>query len=258
MPYSAENIESIRVANQAVRYALDAVGDLVAPDVTTAELNAAVEEVLRRAGAEFLFVGQRMPNVSTPFPSAACISVNEEIVHGVPGDRRLAEGDIVSVDCGARIAGWCGDSARTWAVGRVDESSRRLIDVTRVALDVAIAEIRPGLRWSRVAMLIQGRAERAGFGVVRDFCGHGVGRELHEPPSVPNHDGFGRRRMPDFILEPGLVIAIEPMFTAGTYRVMQALPGAWPVVTKDGRRSAHFEHTVAVTDSGADVLSARG
>lgn len=104
-------------------------------------------------------------------------------------------------------------------------------------------------------MLIQGRAERAGFGVVRDFCGHGVG-ELHESPSVPNHaDGFGRRRMPDFTLEPGLVIAIEPMFTAGTYRVMQALPGAWPVVTRDGKRSAHFEHTVAVTDSGADVLS---
>lgn len=254
---SAEEIGLLREANQLVKAALDAVAAEIAPGVTTGHLNAVVEGILAAAAAEPLFVGQRMPGVSAPFAAAICASVNEEVIHGVPGDRELREGDIVSVDCGVRLAGWCGDSARTWPVGRVDGGSRRLMDVTRQALETAIAEANPGRRWSEVASRIQLVAERAGFGVVRDFGGHGVGRELHEPPHVPNFvEMFRRRRAAqDFTLRPGLVIAIEPMVTAGTYRTMQSAPGAWPVVTKDGSRAAHFEHTVAITESGAEILS---
>jgi len=253
-----EEISLLRDANQLVRAALDAVAAEIAPGVTTGHLNAVAESVLSAAAADPLFVGQRMPNVTLPFAAATCVSVNEEIIHGVPGDRELLEGDIVSVDCGARLAGWCGDSARTWAVGSADRASMRLMDTTREALDIAISEIRPGRKWSEIARRIQALAERSGFGVVRDFGGHGVGRELHEPPHVPNYsdDMFRRKGPPDFTLQPGLVIAVEPMLTAGTYRTEQSAPGEWPIVTRDRRRSAHFEHTLAVTDTGADVLSA--
>ena len=256
---TAEQISLLRDANQLVRAALDAVAAEIAPGVTTGRLNAAAEAVLAAAAAEPLFVGQRMPGVALPFAAATCVSVNEEIIHGVPGDRELREGDIVSVDCGARLAGWCGDSARTWPVGAVDAASRRLMDVTRSALDTAISEMAPGRKWSEIARRMQAAVERAGFGVVRDFGGHGVGRELHEPPHVPNYadDAFRRRKSaPDFTLLPGLVVAVEPMVAAGTYRTVQSAPGEWPIVTRDRRRSAHFEHTVAVTDAGVDVLSA--
>jgi methionyl aminopeptidase len=252
MLYNTENIESIRVANQAVKEALDGVESLIAPGITTMRINVTIEKILRRIGAEFLFVGQRILNTLTPFPTAACVSVNEEVVHGVPNDYSLIEGDIVSIDCGTKIAGWCGDSARTWAVGHINKPSQKLIKATRKALDIAIAKIRPGLPWNQIAMLIQAQAKQSGFDIVRDFCGHGIGRKLHELPSVPNHTN---NFMLDFILEPGLVIAIEPIFTTGTYHVIQKTPGEWPVVTRDGKRSAHFEHTIAVTSNGVDVLS---
>ena len=255
---SDEEIALLRAANQVVKAALDAVAAEVAPGVTTGRLNAVAEGVLRSAGAEPLFVGQRIASVNLPFAAATCVSVNEEVIHGVPGDRALREGDIVSVDCGVRLAGWCGDSARTWPVGTVDRESMRLMDYGKGALDLAISMARPGRRWSEIARRMQLMVEAAGYGVVRDFCGHGVGRELHEPPSVPNHaDSLSRRRAAqDFTLAPGLVIAVEPMVTAGTYRVAQAAPGAWPVVTKDGRRAVHFEHTIAITRDGVAVLSA--
>lgn len=256
---SRHEVELIRSANQAVKAALDAVAAEVAPGVTTGRLDSVAEEVLTAHGAGSLFVGQSMQNVASLFRFATCVSVNEEVIHGVPGDRVLLEGDIVTVDCGAILDEWCGDSARTWPVGKIDSPSRKLLDVTRAALDMAIAAIRPGERWSHIARRIQNQAERNGFGVVRDYCGHGVGRSLHLPPQVPNYVDTVRKKKEkdaDFILEPGMVIAVEPMFTAGTYRVCQSVPGEWPIVTKDGSRSAHFEHTVAVVEDGADVLSA--
>lgn len=255
---SPAEIEKLRSANQVVKAVLDAVATEIAVGVTTGHLNAVAQSVLDDHGATALFIGQQMPKVSSRFAAATCTSVNEEVIHGVPGDYALADGDIVSVDCGARLDGWCGDSARTWAVGAVDDASRKLLAVTREALDIAIAEIRPGRKWNRVARQIQWCAERNGFGVVRDYCGHAVGTELHEPPQVHNFvDSLSRRRSreADFTLQPGLVIAVEPMFTAGTHEVEQSAPGEWPIVTKDRKRSAHFEHTVAVTEDGAVVLS---
>jgi len=255
---SPAEIEKLRAANQVVKAVLDAVADEIAPGVTTGHLNMIAQSVLDDHGATALFIGQEMPKVSSRFAAATCISVNEEVIHGVPGEYALAEGDIVSVDCGARLDGWCGDSARTWAVGEIDIDSQELLDVTMEALSIAIAEIRPGRKWNRVARQIQWCAERSGLGVVRDYCGHAVGTELHEPPQVHNFvDDLNRkrRREADFTLQPGLVIAVEPMFTAGTHEVEQSAPGEWPIVTKDRKRSAHFEHTVAVTDDGAIVLS---
>ena len=237
---------------------MDAVGAEIVPGVTTGHLNAVAQSVLDEFGATALFIGQQTSKVSSLFDAATCTSVNEEVIHGVPGDYALADGDIVSVDCGARLDGWCGDSARTWAIGAVDSISQKLLDVTEEALRIAIAEIRPGRKWNRVARQIQWCAERNGLGVVRDYCGHAVGTELHELPMVHNFvDNLShkRRKEVDFILQPGLVIAVEPMFTAGTYEVEQSAPGEWPIVTKDRKRSAHFEHTVAVTDDGVTVLS---
>ncbi len=255
---SAAEIEKLHAANQVVKAVLDAVGAEIAEGVTTGHLNDIAQSMLDDRGATALFIGQQMPNVSHPFAAAICTSVNEEVIHGVPSDYHLAPGDIVSVDCGARLDGWCGDSARTWAVGAVDGDSQRLLDVTEEALGIAIAEIRPGRKWNRVARQIQWCAERSGFGVVRDYCGHAVGTELHEPPQVYNFvDDLNRkrRRAADFTLQPGLVIAVEPMFTSGTHEVEQSAPGAWPIVTKDRKRSAHFEHTIAVTEDGVIVLS---
>ena len=255
---SPAEIEKLQAANQVVKSVLDTVGAEIAAGVTTGHLNMVAKSVLDDFGAEALFIGQRMPKVSFPFSAATCISVNEEVIHGVPGERILIDGDIVSVDCGAMLDGWCGDSARTWAVGAVDAISQKLLDATKEALEIAIAEIRPGRKWNRVARQIQWCAERNGLGVVRDYCGHAVGTELHEPPQVYNFvDSLSRKRSKemDFILQPGLVIAVEPMFTAGTYEVEQCAPGEWPIVTKDRKRSAHFEHTMAVTDDGVIVLS---
>lgn len=255
---SHADIEKLRAANQVVKSVLDAVDGEIAPGVTTGQLNAIAQSVLDDHGATALFIGQEMPKVATKFTAATCTSVNEEVIHGVPGDYALADGDIVSVDCGARLDGWCGDSARTWAVGEIDAASQKLLDVTKEALGIAISEIRPGRKWNRVARQIQWCAERSGFGVVRDYCGHAVGTELHEPPQVHNFvDSLSRKRSreADFTLQPGLVIAVEPMFTAGTHEVEQSAPGEWPIVTKDRRRSAHFEHTVAVTGDGVIVLS---
>jgi len=255
---SLAEIEKLRAANQVVKAVLDTVATEIAPGVTTGHLDAIAKSVLHDCGASALFIGQQMSSVSSSFAATTCVSVNEEVIHGVPGARTLSAGDIVSVDCGARLDGWCGDSARTWTVGAVDDISQKLLNVTEEALGIAIAEMRPGRKWNRVARQIQWCAERNGLGVVRDYCGHAVGTELHEPPQVYNFvDSLSRKRArdADFVLQPGLVIAVEPMFTLGTHEVEQSAPGAWPIVTKDGKRSAHFEHTLAVTDSGVIVLS---
>jgi methionyl aminopeptidase len=244
----------MRHAGRLVFQVLERLALLVRPGVTTGEMNAVAEEMIARAGAEPLFRGQRHSQAKFPFPAAVCTSVNEEVVHGIPGDRRLREGDIVSVDCGVRLAGLCGDSARTFAVGKVDAGTCTLLDVTLASLDLAVREIRPNRWWGDVASQIQAMVERAGFSVVREFVGHGIGRDMWEEPKVPNYVDR-RQRREDFLLLPGMTLAVEPMVTMGSPDVRYADASGWPVVTKDGGWAAHYEHTVAVTETGADVLT---
>jgi len=251
---SSREIELIRSAGRIVHEVLDRMREMVRPGLRTAELGRVAEEMILSAGGEALFKGVCSPAARFAFPAAICVSINEEVVHGIPGERELHEGDIVSVDCGVRKSGYCGDAATTIPVGAVCEEASRLLRVTAEALDLAIREIRPGRMWSEVARLMQAHVERAGFSVVRDFVGHGIGQELHEAPKVPNY-ASASRRSPDFRLEPGLVVAVEPMVNAGTADVRPGDSTGWPQVTSDGSRSAHFEHTIAVTPGGADVLT---
>jgi len=251
---SPREIELMRAAGRVVYQVLRRVRDLVRPGVTTAELNGVAEEMIDKVGGTALFRGVTHPQARFPFPSALCTSVNDELVHGIPGDRPLREGDIVSVDCGVKLAGYCGDSAVTIPVGSVSAEARRLIETTERALGVAIDAIRPGRWWSEVASEIQAVVEGERFSVVRDFVGHGIGREMHEEPKVPNYWGPRNRQM-DFEMVPGTVLAIEPMVNVGTHAVEYAGDDGWVVVTKDRRYAAHVEHTVAVTSQGADVLT---
>lgn len=251
---SPREIELMRSAGRIVHEVLDRMREMVRPGLRTAELGRTAEEMILSAGGEALFKGVCSPAARFPFPSAVCVSVNEEVVHGIPGERVLQEGDIVSVDCGVRMSGYCGDAATTIPVGGVREEASRLMRVTSEALDLAIREMRPGRMWSEVALLMQAHVERAGFSVVRDFVGHGIGQEMHEDPKVPNYVSASQRSQ-DFRLEPGLVVAVEPMVNAGTADVRSGDATGWTQVTADGRRSAHFEHTVAVTPQGADVLT---
>lgn len=217
----------------------------VVPGVSTAELDAFAEDFIRsHDGAAPAFKGLY------GFPASLCTSVNEEVVHGIPSERRLAEGDIVSIDAGVSLDGWFSDAARTFPVGEIDDETRRLLDVTVACLDAGIAEARSGSRLGDLGHAIQQVAEKAGFGVVRDLVGHGIGREPHEEPQVPNYGKPGR----GIRLEPGMVLAIEPMINAGGIGI-RTLADRWTVVSADGRRSAHFEHTVAVTENGPRILT---
>lgn len=237
-----------------VQQVLARMQEITRPGVTTAELNTVAEEMISRAGGEALFRGVKSRQAKFPFPSALCTSVNEQVVHGIPSDRPLREGDVVSVDCGVRLEGWCGDSATTIAVGKVSPDVQRLLEVTREALELAISRIRPKVWWSDIAGAMQKHVERAGFAVVREFVGHGIGREMHEEPKIPNYVD-PREKKYDFLLLEGMTLAVEPMVNMGTPHVEYEDSTGWPVVTKDGRYAAHFEHTVAVTARGADVLT---
>jgi len=251
---SPREIELMRAAGRVVREVLTRVGERVRPGVTTGELNGTAEEIISAAGGEALFRGVRTDKVKFPFPAALCTSANDEIVHGIPGPRKLVEGDIISVDCGVRLKGYCGDAAMTFAVGAVRPAAQRLLDVTQSALDAAIALMRPGVAWSDVAATIQRIVESAGYSVVREFVGHGIGTQMHEEPKVPNYTDRKQRRS-DFVLRPGLVLAVEPMVVAGDKDVVCRDPSGWTQVSRDGSWAAHFEHTVAVTERGADVLT---
>lgn len=251
---SPREIELLRDAGRVVCRVLDEIERLVRPGVTTAELDARAAEVIAEAGATPLFKGVRSPAARVPFPACLCTSVNEQIVHGIPDERPLAPGDIVSVDCGVRLRGYCGDAARTFAVGTPAPAIRRLLDVTRAALDLAIREIIPGIRWGRIARRMQACVEEAGCSVVREYVGHGIGQEMHEEPKIPNYYDRGTRNA-DFELAVGMTLAIEPMVTAGRAETRSGDDTGWPVVTRDGSWAAHFEHTVAVTPTGADVLT---
>jgi methionyl aminopeptidase len=251
---SPREIELLRAAGRVVHQVLAELERLVRPGVTTAELDARADALIRAAGATALFRGVRNPAAKMPFPACICASVNEQVVHGIPDERPLKDGDIVSVDCGVRLRGYCGDAARTFAIGRPRPEVQRLLDVTRDALSIAIREVGPGQRWSRIARLMQQCVEDQGFGVVREYVGHGIGQEMHEEPKVPNYYDRGQRNA-DFELRVGMTLAIEPMVTAGRPDTMPGDATGWPIVTKDGSWAAHFEHSVAVTEHGADVLT---
>lgn len=244
---SEREIGHIREAGSIVGAVLEEIGRLVAPGVTTADLRDCADGIIRERGGEPVF------QTEAGFPASICTSVNEAVVHGVPGPRELVEGDIVSVDVGVRSSGYIGDAARTFAVGEVDDETARLMTVARECLERAIGTARAGVDLSEVSRVIQSHAEGAGYSVVRDFVGHGVGEKLHEPPQVPNFVGRGGASG-GTILRPGVVIAIEPMVNVGTWRVKKLRDG-WTIVTSDGKKSAHFENTVVVTENGAEVLT---
>ena len=220
--------------------------------MTTAEIDAAVEGYFAAHQAEPLFKGVPGP---VPFPAVTCISINEEVVHGIPGPRKLKEGDIVSIDTGCRLAGWCGDAAATYAIGDVAPNVRRLLDVTRQSLELAIKLMDQRKWWSEVAREMEALVKQQGFTMVEAFVGHGIGRKMHEDPQVPNFAARRVRRSSDFRLVPGLVIAVEPMVNMGTKEV-RCQADHWTQVTADGAPSAHFEHTIALTDSGPEILTA--
>jgi len=251
---SAREIERIRAAGRVVNRVLTQVREMARPGVTTAEMNALAECLIAEAGGLALFKGVVNPQARFAFPAVLCTSVNHELVHGIPNDRPLKEGDIVGVDCGVKLEGYCGDSATTVPIGRIASRAQELLDVTRGALDVAIDTVRPGRMWSEVAREIQSFVERHDFSVVREFVGHGIGRDMHEEPKVPNY-WDRRQNKADFQLAPGVVLAIEPMVNEGTADVVFGDEDRWVVVTRDGKLCAHFEHTVAVTETGADVLT---
>ena len=241
---SATEIDAMDQANRLVHRALSLVRDAAAPGVSTFDLDQQAEELIRSEGGVPAFKGYR------GFPGTLCISINDVIVHGIPSRSvRLREGDLVSVDCGTVMDGFFGDAAISFGVGRISEEVRRLMEITRQCLEDAVSEVRPENRLGDVGAAVQRRAESAGFGVVRDFVGHGIGRSLHEDPQVPNYGVAGRGQ----VMKPGLVIAIEPMITAGSWRVKVDDDG-WTARTEDGRIAAHFEFSVAVTENGARVL----
>ena len=241
---SDREILLMRDAGKIVAIALDAVGKAIAPGIPTAELDEVARKTIVECGAIPTFKGYH------GYPANICVSVNSEVVHGIPGARKLEEGDIVSVDCGALYNGYNGDAAVTFPVGKVSEDALRLMRVTREALYKGIEQAVVGNRLGAVSHAIQQHAEAAGYGVVRDYCGHGIGRNMHEDPSIPN---VGE---PDKgpLIKAGMVLAIEPMVNMGTWAV-KVLADDWTVVTKDGKISAHFEHTVAVTTQGPQILT---
>ena len=240
-----EEVEAIRAAARLVASTLDRLGQEIRPGVTTGELDRIAEEFIRAHGARPAFKGYR------GFPASICPSINDEVVHGIPGARVLREGDIVGIDVGVEKEGFYGDAARTFAVGKVSETAERLLQVTREALMEGIRQTRAGNRIGDISHAIQSHAERHGFSVVRALVGHGIGREMHEEPQVPNYGPPDRG--PRLLV--GQVLAIEPMLNAGDPEVVTRDDG-WTVVTKDGSLSAHFEHTVAVGAGGPEILSA--
>jgi methionyl aminopeptidase len=244
----------MRQAGAVVAGVLSKLQTIAQPGMTTAALDKIASRMTAQAGAEALFKGVRSPHARMPFPGAICASINEQVVHGIPSDKVvLREGDILSIDFGARRNGYCGDAAVTVPIGRVSDGNRRLMDVTRECLVLAIDMARPGVRWSQVAARMQRHAESAGFSVVRDFVGHGIGTKMHEDPKVPNFVS-DELLADDILLAEGMVLAVEPMINAGAYAV-RTLGNGWTVVTRDGKCSAHFEHTLAVVKGGCEVLT---
>jgi methionyl aminopeptidase len=253
---SRREIELMRNAGAVVADVLSKLQKMAGPGISTAELDYEAARITAQAQALPLFKGVRNPGARMPFPGVICASLNEQVVHGIPSDNvKLREGDILSIDYGAKLRGYCGDAAVTVPIGQITEENRRLIEITRAALETAIAMAAPKVRWSVVAGKMQQMAESAGFSVVREFVGHGIGTEMHEEPRVPNFVN-DELLTDDIVLAEGMVLAVEPMINAGACAV-KSLKDGWTVVTKDGRYSAHFEHTIAITSNGCEVLTAK-
>jgi methionyl aminopeptidase len=242
---SPEEVAILRAANQIVARILRELEADIRPGISTEALDGKAERLIRKAGGEPAFKGYR------GYPKTICSSINEQVVHGIPSpDVVLDEGDIISIDIGVVYKGYVGDTAATFPVGTISDEKERLIRVTRESLCDGIQQARAGNRLSDISHAVQSRVEENGFSVVRDFVGHGIGQQMHEEPQIPN---FGRPHMGPR-LERGMVLAIEPMVNAGTHEV-KVLEDRWTAVTKDGRPSAHFEHSIAVADGDAEILS---
>lgn len=252
---SKQDLEKMRLAGRIVHRILQRCREMCQPGVTTRQIDDEAQRMIDAAGARGLFKYYPTYRASdkNAFPATLCISVNEEVVHGIASNRIIKDGDIVGIDCGVEFDGWCGDSATTVMVGNVPADVRRLCEVTEHVLNLAIANIKPGRTWSQVARLMQNYAESAGLSVVRDFVGHGIGRKMHEDPKIPNYWSKELNRN-DIMLREGLVLAVEPMCNLGTSEVITLADG-WTVITADRKPSAHYEHTVAVTADGAEVLT---
>jgi methionyl aminopeptidase len=242
---SANEIDKMRRPNQIVAEILVEIEAVIKPGVSTAELDRFAETIINKRGARPAFKGYR------DYPATLCTSVNEQVVHGIPSPKvLLKDGDIISIDVGAECDGWFGDAAKTFPVGEITAEDKRLLAVTSECLESAVKVMTNGNRLSDIGNTIQSHAESNGFGVVRDYVGHGIGRQMHEQPQVPNYGNPGRGPY----LRPGMVLAIEPMINIGTWET-EVLEDGWTVVTADGKKSAHFEYTIAVTDNGPLVLS---
>jgi methionyl aminopeptidase len=244
---SAQEITTMREAGRINAEALAAARAIIKPGVTTADLNAAAEEVLKKHGCYSPFKDYPGPY---PYPASTCVSVNEELVHGIPGNRKLKEGDIVSVDCGTVFEGFVGDSTFSAPVGEINAKAKKLLQVTEKALAIGIEKMVAGNTTGDIGAAIQKYVEGQGFQVVREYTGHGVGRNMHEAPQVPNY-GFPGQGVP---LRVGMTIALEPMVLVGT-PFTKVLTNQWTVTSRDDSLTAHFEHTIAVTDSGPMILT---
>lgn len=244
-----DEIALLKRSNQLVGLTLAEVAKHIKPGVTTRQLDAIAEEFIRDHGAIPTFKGY--PNMQgQPFPGSICASVNDVVVHGIPSDEVLKDGDIISVDCGVQLDGFCGDSAYTFAVGEIAPEVQKLLDVTKQSLYLGIEQAVVGKRLGDIGNAVQNHCQASGFGVVREFVGHGIGREMHEAPAVPNYGASGRGMM----LKSGLCIAIEPMITMGGRSIYIERDG-WTVRTVDHKPAAHFEHSIAVRPKGAEILS---
>jgi methionyl aminopeptidase len=247
---SRAEIERMRRAGRIVAEVLALVESELKPGVSTAHLDRLAEAHIRAAGATPSFKGYPGINPRRPFPASVCISIDDEIVHGIPGERVIRDGQVVSIDAGAIVEGWHGDAARTFFVGEPPAKVRELIDVTRAAMLAGIAAAVPGNHIDDISGAVEDVARPHGYGIIRQFVGHGIGTSMHEEPQVPNYRTGRRGRK----LEPGLCLAIEPMFTLGRYEA-RVQPDDWTVVTADGSLAAHFEHSIAVTENGPEILT---
>jgi len=246
---SPRELELMRQAGRIVAEVLVMLGDKVGPGVTTAELNAAADALIRQRGATPSFKGYH------GFPASICTSVNTEVVHGIPSKKRvLREGDLISVDVGAIYKGYHGDAAVTWCIGTPTPEQKRLLEVTQQALDAGIAQAHAGNRLWDIIRAIETTARAAGYDVLHNYQGHGIGREMHEDPGIPNSLSDPRGRPANVLLRPGMTLAIEPMVVVGNGEP-KVLSDNWTVVTADGTLSAHFEHTIAITNGTADILT---
>jgi methionyl aminopeptidase len=251
---SAREIALMREAGKIVAEALRRCREMCKPGVRTIEIDRAVEDLYARHGALPLFKGYPGPNPKTPFPAVTCISLNEQVVHGIPGQREVRDGDLVKIDTACKLNGWCADAAITVMVGEVRPERRRLVEVGEQVLRIAQEELGKRRWWSEVAGAMQRHAEAAGYSMVEQYVGHGIGRIMHENPQVPNYVSRDMRKY-DFRLEPGLVLAVEPMVNMGKADT-RVLADQWTVVTRDGLPSVHVEHTFALTKEGVLIVTA--